>query len=205
MTWKEFLANSKECRNVLFKRLSSKEDAPDAHVTSINVEDDEQRESRCGSKIPYVLPCPRVTAYLEGHKFKSLIDGGAEINVMALEAAKKLDIPYRSNPHINMVSYTGHKRGFVGVFSKVYIEIGGIFFTSPIFVVEKADHPVVLGSPFIYQTKLKLYYREGGEVWANLYPEDGGEGVSFRAVSVHESGKTKYESGKTKYEGVFSF
>ncbi len=53
------------------------------------------------------------------------IDTGAEINIITLDLARRAGFPIRDESRfINIVSQTGHFRGFYKVVEKVLIKIG---------------------------------------------------------------------------------
>jgi len=54
-----------------------------------------------------------------------LIDTGVEINVITLDLARRVGFPIRDGSRfINMISQTGHFRGFYGVVEEVLVKIG---------------------------------------------------------------------------------
>ena len=54
-----------------------------------------------------------------------LIDTGTEINIITLDLTRRAGFPIRDGSRfINIVSQTGHSRGFYGVVKKIPVKIG---------------------------------------------------------------------------------
>ena len=54
-----------------------------------------------------------------------LIDTGVEINIITLNLARRVEFPIRDGSRfINIVSQTGHSRGFYRVIEEVSVKIG---------------------------------------------------------------------------------
>ena len=86
------------------------------------------------------------------------MDTRAKVNVITAKLAATAHLPIRPKPNIAMVSHTGHKRHFTSVCDNVIVSIGGIALTSHFFVLEDAEHQLVLGQPFIKNARLTFTY-----------------------------------------------
>ncbi len=54
-----------------------------------------------------------------------LIDTGVEINIITLDLMRRVRFPIRDGfRFINIISQTGHFRGFYGVVEEVFVKIG---------------------------------------------------------------------------------
>src|SRR6266498_1001107 len=68
-----------------------------------------------------------------------------------LDLARCVGFPIRDEPRfINMISQTGHFRGFYGVVEEVSVKIGLVVNTVSIWVVEELDNELVFGIFYIH-------------------------------------------------------
>ena len=127
-----------------------------ARVTSLGTAEAEQRL--------YVANTPKAIVRLNGEFCKALIDTGAEINVMTEEIREIFDLPILVGPALRLISHSGHKREFLGVCEDVDVTIGGVVSCQNIFVVDSADHVLVLGTPFLIKSRASMDWDTAGNL-----------------------------------------
>ena len=88
----------------------------------------------------------------------------------------------RPYPNINLISHTGHRKEFLGVCENVEVDIGGVASLNHIFVIDAADHQLVLGQPYLHQMRVGLDYRNN-EAECTIHAEDGKRTAKFTATS----------------------
>ena len=68
----------------------------------------------------------------------------------------------RRGPKLELVSYTGDSRLFIGLCEDVEEAVGGLKTRHPIIMVEAGDHDLVLGQPFLNSVKFSQEYKPDG-------------------------------------------
>jgi hypothetical protein len=63
------------------------------------------------------------------------------------------------NPKLVLVSHTDNTQGFVGVCENVEVQVNRIITKQHIFVIDEANHLLVLGQPFVLATQLTFSYK----------------------------------------------
>ena len=109
-------------------------------------------------------------------RYKSLLDSGAEVNVMTYDVAKREGLAMRPYPNINLISHTGHRKEFLGVCENVEVDIGGVASLNHIFVIDAAVHQLVL---YLHQMRVGLDYRNN-EVECTYMLKMGNELLSLQ-------------------------
>jgi hypothetical protein len=126
---------------------------------------------------------PRITVTLESLlKLRGLIDTGAEINVIIKKIYASLPgLVITENPEIAMVSHSNHHIPFLEICENVKITVKNIEYDVCIFVINlQANHALVLGAPFIGQSKLNLAIKEkSGKQYATVISEDSTNSAKF--------------------------
>ena len=152
-------------------------------VGSIGVRDKTLRKA-------YICSTPKARVQIAGGgRYKALLDTGAEVNVMTHSIVKEEGLAMRPYPDVNLVSHSGERRPFLGVCEDVEISIGGVKGMHHVFVIEAADHQLVLGQPFLLQMRVELTYVEG-EIKCTLHSEDGTRTAEF-TVGANTSQKSQ--------------
>ncbi len=83
-----------------------------------------------------------------------LIDTRTKINIITLNLARRAGFPIRNGPKfINMISQTGHSRGFYRIVKEVSVKIGSAINTVPIWVIKQVDNELVLKILYIYVSR----------------------------------------------------
>ena len=139
----------------------------------------------------YAATSPRLLVTIgDGKRVHGLLDTGAEINVMTLALADAAGLAIRAGPKLVLVAHTGNTRGFVGVCENVVIQVGGVETVQQVFVVDEADHVLVLGQPYFLSTSLSLTYKDGCQ-YATLVD---GSRMKEVTVRVHNGKEKKTET-----------
>lgn len=145
-------------------------------VGSIGVRDHRLRKA-------YMRATPKTKVQVNGGgKYRGLLDSGAEVNVMTHDIVKAESLPMRPYPDINLVSHSGDRRPFMGICEDVELSIGGVAGQHHIFVIDAADHQLVLGQPFLLQMRVELTYA-GNDVRCVLHSEDGRRTAEFTVAT----------------------
>jgi hypothetical protein len=193
VTIREVISCSDTLRKLFFKDVASmlgaKEGSTERGSAAVSAPAARVDALSSPASILYTVKSPRMVVNLGGEaSVRALLDTGAEINVMTLDIAQEAGLAMRRNPKLVLVSHTGNTRGFVGVCENVEVQVGGIVTKQHIFVVDEADHLLVLGQPFVLATQLTFSY-EGQNQHATLVGKDGKEVF----VRVFSGGGTKTE------------
>ena len=155
---------------------AERQDGPTVKIGSIGIRDPLLRRA-------YTRSTPKAKVRVgDGGRYKSLLDSGAEVNVMTYDVAKREGLAMRPYPNINLISHTGHRKEFLGVCENVEVDIGGVASLNHIFVIDAADHQLVLGQPYLHQMRVGLDYRNN-EVECTIHAEDGKRTAKFIATS----------------------
>jgi hypothetical protein len=104
-----------------------------------------------------------MTVILKGlFKFRGLIGTGAEINVIIKKVYASLSgLVMIENPEMVMVFHSNHHIPFLGVCEDVKMTVKDIEYNICIFVIDlQTNHALVLGAPFIGQSKFNLAIKE---------------------------------------------
>ena len=134
----------------------------------------------------YSMRSPKAKVKLEdGSKVTTLLDTGAEINVITKEVMEDAGLAMRRGPKLELVSHTGHSRPFLGLCEDLEVAIGGLKTRHPIFVVEHGDHDLVLGQPFLNTVKFRQEYKPEG-VFGTITRPQSLESAVFRTLSPQD-------------------
>jgi hypothetical protein len=115
-------------------------------------------------------------------KFRGLIDTGAEINVITKKIYASLPgLVMTENPEMAIISHFNHYIPFLRVCEDVKMTVKNIEYNVCIFVIDlQANHALVLGAPFIGQSKLNLATKkESGKQYATVTSEDSTNSAKF--------------------------
>lgn len=98
----------------------------------------------------------------DGSKVISLLDTGAEINVMTRELMEDANLAMRRDRKLELISHIGHNRTFPSFYEDIETAIGGLKTRYPLFVVQAGDHDLVLGQLFLNSVKICQKYKPNG-------------------------------------------
>lgn len=145
----------------------------------------------------YSMGYPRTLVSMDGGtKLSALLDCGAEVNVMTRKVMTAAGLAMRKGPRLELVTHTGHHRPFVGVCENVAINVGGLIIRTLVFIVETADHPLVLGQPFLYKGKFSQQYLPDG-VYGHLTDSTETHTVVFPTLGPNHRANRSLEGRMT--------
>ena len=132
-----------------------------------------------------------------------LIDTGAEVNVMTSGLAHEARLFVRPEPSLSMVSHTGHTKRFTGVCDNVDIDVGGVVLKGNFFVLDEAEHSLVLGNPFIKYAQLTFRYDGTGRQFASVAGAKDGE-VEILASDARTEKDLAYEKSLVRGKAMLA-
>lgn len=97
-------------------------------------------------------------------KTTSLIDTGAEVNLIEEDLYRKLGLPYTADMRIRIMGVDRTETILIGICENVDISIGSATVTQTLLVMEKASQPMVLGTSYISATRMITRHHEDGRV-----------------------------------------
>ena len=128
---------------------------------------------RTSNKKLYVASTPHTQVHLNKEICKALIDTGTEINVMIEEAQDQFNLPVRLDPALWLISHTGYRWNFVGVYKNVNVSVGGVTTKQNIFVVNSINHVLILGTPFMIKAQARMDWDSSGHLIMICHLLDG--------------------------------
>ena len=173
---------TKFLRGLTTRHRSRSSTPPAENVARVSSIESSRRDERL-----YVANTPRAKVRLNGEFCKALIDTGAEINVMTEEIRERLDLPIRLDPALRLVSHSGHERNFIGVCEDVDVTIGGVTTQQHIFVVDSADHVLVLGIPFMIKARARMDWDANGHLIMTCYSSDDSRTAISKVLDRYQS------------------
>jgi hypothetical protein len=119
------------------------------------------------------MKTPKLQVTVGGRiKSRATIDCGAEVNVMNRRVAESARLPILSHKALTFVTITGDKFTFAGYIENVPIDIGGIRNHSDFMIVNESSHDILLGMPFILESKMSFDYPGNGIMQASFMNAD---------------------------------
>ena len=91
-------------------------------------------------------------------KLSALLDCGAEVNITTCKIIVTASLIMRKGPRLELVTHTDHHCPFVKVCENMAINMGGLVIQTLVFIVETANHFLVLGQLFLYKNKFSQQY-----------------------------------------------
>ena len=107
---------------------------------------------------------------------------------MTEDVRERFDLPMRIGPDLKLVSHTGHKREFLGVCEDVDVAIGGVVSCQNIFVVDSADHVLVLGTPFLIKARACMDWDTTGNLTMTCQSPDASRTAVTRVLRKDKQG-----------------
>ena len=102
----------------------------------------------------HLMGSPKAKVRLKNSfKVTTLLDTSTKIHFMTRELMKKANLAIKKGPKLELVSYMGHSRPFLGLCEDIEVAIGGLKTRDPIFIVETGDYDLVLSQPFLNLVK----------------------------------------------------
>lgn len=144
-----------------------------------------QADEQMAGDIIWRHDSPRVDALIGERRVRSLLDSGAEMNVIKQETALRCGLSIGSLPpplaNHRMFVANGHAVRFVGICLDVPIRIGDITISTHLLVVEGLTQDCILGEPYACRASLRMDRSPSGVVTCNITSEDGRKNSTFQA------------------------
>ena len=110
-----------------------------------------------------------------------LLNSRAKMNVMIKTLLNCVELNFRPDPRLQLISHTRHYKKFLEVCSNVEISVSGLRTYHHVFVVNKADHSLVLKQLFLTSISINYDYRENG-VYALISNSELIKSVIFKVL-----------------------
>lgn len=132
-----------------------------------------------------------------GNQVRFMIDTGSEIDVMsrALYERFKESIPVRTDLRMFLKGVNGPARRMIGIMEDAEIKIGKMSFFSNMHLNEDGPDYVILGQPFVHQSKLEHVWVDG-QPKIRLIAEDGV--IEFPYPSDDRSSQREQERSRSR-------
>jgi hypothetical protein len=145
----------------------------------------------------YHSATPKVIITLTGRAkltdVRAVLDTGAEVSVMTLDAAVRFEIPITYSSGMALRTIMGDKSRFVGFADNVPVTIGNSVVRTRFYIMDRPGVKVILGFPFIRKARVTLRYPsdlEDGPVYALFCDPTTGEITSVKTNAETENAKT---------------
>ena len=125
-----------------------------------------------------------VIVQLEGvdEPMVALVDHGSEINIMKRSVFEKGHWPIKKDHGWFLRAANNTKNYLYGACPNVRVQIGNVADAHNFFVQEDCSYAVLLGQPFIVQTRMGTQVVDDGTSWAKIRSLDGTKEVQFMTV-----------------------
>ncbi|GBG81675.1 hypothetical protein CBR_g32670 [Chara braunii] len=154
MTLKEILASAPRLRDELKGRLSRRL-VPNVHLGTILPKEAEWAES--GTKMDSkCVACGTVDLVVKGSKCTTMVDTGAEMNIIREADAIKFGLDI-NHSDCGILHGASCKAVFCGTASNVLIEVGKVKARACFFIMPDVDHGILLGRSFLSRTKTLMF------------------------------------------------
>ena len=95
---------------------------------------------------------------------------------------------------MRLVSHSGHEQNFIRVCKDVDVTISGITTQQHIFVVDSADHVLVLGIPFMIKARARMDWDANGHLIMTCYFSDNSRTAISKVLNQYQFlGPTKQD------------
>jgi hypothetical protein len=130
--------------------------------------------------------CPRVFIEIQATKIQALLDSGAELNTIRLATAEAAGLPISSMPAsmagARLMTANGEYEGFQGIIFRVPVRVGQVEVLTNFFVVKSLSSPMILGNPFLADSKATFSYNNDGRTYCTLWADSGDVSTRFVAT-----------------------
>jgi predicted aspartyl protease len=140
-------------------------------LQSVPVDEDDE--------VVYAVSTLFASVSVNGSEVRSMVDTGAEINVMSESLVQALGLTMRPRPRVSSVMQNGEIVHCIGCCEDVPVQVGDIVTHVPMLVVPTGDRDFILGRPWQQKARLCLQTTESGRVNARIYSEDGRRYIDF--------------------------
>lgn len=145
----------------------------------ISVQNGKIRGSYELDNVLYSSASPRAAVDVNGCRVSSLVDSGAEVNLIEVETCRRIGIPYTADVRLKLVGIDRTETTLLGVCENVDISVGPVTVTQTLLVVEKASQPLVLGTPYASATQMMTQSHQDGRVEITISCLKTGKVVHF--------------------------
>ena len=125
---------------------------------------------------------------MNGKFCKAIIDTRAKINVITKDVQEKFDLPMRIRPDLKLVSHTSHKQKFLEVCKDIDIAIKDVVSCQNIFVVDNADHVLVLDTLFLIKARACMDWDTTGNLTITCQSPDASRTAITRVLRKDKQG-----------------
>ena len=152
----------------------------------------------------YACPSGYARTLIDGEtEVDALLDGGSELNIMKPHIYEALRLPIDSDIQWKIGGFregmqAERDSGLLGVCHDVKMEIGGVVFRIPVFVVEGGAHDLVLGRPWERLVRAQYDNRDDGTLWVTITEPGGLRQAKFLAQ------KGQHERNRENVRGAMS-
>ena len=115
----------------------------------------------------------------------ALIDHGSEINVMSRSLYENGGWPIDVDPGWRMRAANNSSGDLYAACPYVRVTIGDVKDEFHFFVQDSCSYPIILGQPFISESRLETKALDDGSSYARIRSKDNDKAVQFLTVSVN--------------------
>ena len=130
--------------------------------------------------------CPKVVVRMGDLQVVALLDSGAEINLIREDVAFAAGLPISSMPpefrNQSATTVADTSLDFVGFLYEAPVTIGAITVNTPILVVRRMIHKLILGEPYACRASLRTERVPSGRVTCTIISPDGDQTARFVAA-----------------------
>jgi hypothetical protein len=103
----------------------------------------------------------------------ALLDGGSMVSVISDQLRNKLNLPMRIDGKHRLRGPHGQAKDLLGVCEHVTVEVGGFYFKTHLFVMDRPNNDLILGQPFLFDCRATFDYNiKGGQVMLTISQDD---------------------------------
>ncbi|KAE8223384.1 hypothetical protein CF319_g3571 [Tilletia indica] len=139
----------------------------------------------------YTHGLPLLKVDIGGQTLKALLDGGSELDMISLDAAKRISAAVRNDGNHKVFGIGTMSVKLLGVLENVEISIGGITRTVHLWVRPGLNYDMLLGMPTIARFNLRQERAKDGLVWVRL-KDNNGRKVKMLAVQANHPKNRTY-------------
>ena len=91
-------------------------------------------------------------------EYSTLIDTGAELNIITTDVADRAGLTIRTRVKIKISSYSEHISRFLGIIENILISVDSIACRANIFVTRSAPQPLILKISYLHSARAQLLF-----------------------------------------------
>jgi hypothetical protein len=148
-------------------------------------------ERPLGSRL-YQSNCPYLPVKIRGQYEDSLLDTGAEINLMSLGLVQEMGLSqYMRKPKFvqDAVGFSGERERFAGMIEGFVVNVAGVDVLTNVYVAATMDQAFrfILGVPFQKAANGNIYYQEDGRCVVSLTDSFVGKRITMIAQDAPDT------------------